>query len=505
VLSGLAVFATLTALLAGVLGAWSPCGFSMVDTIGTALGDARRASTLGACATFAIGAVLGGAVTYGGLALLGELVGSQVGGLREALGAALALAAALADWRGVRIAPQIRRQVPEQWRRTMPLALACGLYGVLLGLGFTTFVLSFAVWALAGISLAAGSPALGVLVGVAFGAGRALPVLWMAPRLHRDGARALDEMATEPRLWLGLRRLDALGLCACALFLGATSATAVGATSATAAGLPAATDPSAAAGNLAWQRIDGPGMLRLRSGATSVLPGDFPTLGESSIAWQDNGQITVADVTSMAPRAILPVARLTALAVSDSWVVYREDGARGGESLVGVSLLDPAQRRSIAGARLAGELGRPTLDGARVLFTVDTPRRSAIETMNLNTGARRVLRSATVGALLMNPVSLHRRLAYERVNRCAQELRIGSWRADRRDRVLLRLSSTVRRDPGYQRGYEHAYNSASRCSNRRTGRGIATRLGPTALSSSTVYVTEEPRDPLHARILAFRR
>jgi hypothetical protein len=497
VLSGLAVFATLTALLAGVLGAWSPCGFSMVDTIGTALGDARRASTLGACATFAVGAILGGAVTYGGLALLGRLAGSQGGGPREALGAVLALAAALADWRGVRIAPQIRRQVPERWRWTMPLPLACGLYGILLGLGLTTFVLSFAVWALAGISFAAGSPTLGVLVGVAFGAGRALPVLWMAPRLHRDGARALEGMATEPRLWLGLRRLDALGLCACALLLGGASATA--------AGLPAATDPSAAEGNLAWQRIDGPGMLRLRSGARSVLPGDFPTLGESSIAWQDNGQITVADVASMAPRAILPVAHLTALAVSDSWVVYRKDGARGGESLVGVSLLDPARRRRIGSARLAGELGRPTLHGARVLFTVDTPRRSAIEAINLNTGARRVLRAASVGALLLNPVSLHGRLAYERVNRCAQELRIGSWRANRRDRVLLRLSSTARRDPGYERGYEHAYNSASRCSNRRTGRGIGTRLGPTALSPSTVYVTEEPRDPERARILAFRR
>ena len=31
----------------------------------------------------------------------------------------------------------------------MPLPLAAGLYGVLLGLGFTTFILTFAVWALA--------------------------------------------------------------------------------------------------------------------------------------------------------------------------------------------------------------------------------------------------------------------------------------------------------------------------------------------------------------------
>ena len=47
---------------------------------------------------------------------------------------------------------------PESWRRVMPVPLAAGLYGVLLGLGFTTFILSFAVWALAGISVALGDP-----------------------------------------------------------------------------------------------------------------------------------------------------------------------------------------------------------------------------------------------------------------------------------------------------------------------------------------------------------
>ena len=41
----------------------------------------------------------------------------------------------------------------------MPVPLAAGLYGVLLGLGFTTFILSFAVWALAGISVALGDAA----------------------------------------------------------------------------------------------------------------------------------------------------------------------------------------------------------------------------------------------------------------------------------------------------------------------------------------------------------
>ncbi len=76
--------------------------------------------------------------------------------------AAIAVAAAAAEARGMRIVPQIRRQLPQGWRWTMPLPLASALYGVLLGLGFTTFVLSFGVWALAGISVALGDPSAGV-------------------------------------------------------------------------------------------------------------------------------------------------------------------------------------------------------------------------------------------------------------------------------------------------------------------------------------------------------
>ena len=162
VLSGLAVAGAITALLAGIAGAWSPCGFSMVDTIGTALGDARRGVTAGGerdVRRWARSPAVSS--TFGGLSLAGAALGSGSAGLRDAIAGALALAAAFADWRGWRIAPQIRRQVPERWRWIMPLPLASSLYGLLLGLGFTTFVLSFAVWALAGISVAAGSPALG--------------------------------------------------------------------------------------------------------------------------------------------------------------------------------------------------------------------------------------------------------------------------------------------------------------------------------------------------------
>ncbi len=506
-LSGLAVCLAITAAVAGVTGAWSPCGFSMVETIGSALGDVRRSVTLAASATFALGTLIGGVVTFAGLAYAGELVGGGgVDGLREGLGAAIALAAAVADWRGVRIAPQIRRQVPESWRWTMPLPLACALYGVLLGLGFTTFVLAFAVWALAGISFAAGDPLLGAVVGLAFGAGRALPVLWMAPGLRGGaGAQRLDGMAREPRLWLGLRRLDALGLVLCALVLAGASASA--------ATLSSATDPSAGGGELAWQRLGGAGALLRPGGALSALPGDHPAIGGSSVAWVSGGEVVVADRATLTPRLTLAVAGANALAISESWLVYRELGADGVQRLVGVPLATPSLRRYVYGVRVAAQLGRPALEGSTVVFATGTPRRSAIEQVDLATGRSRVLRATRRDAALGNPSLLSGRLLFERTTRCEQQVRIGPLFARRRsrrahgarERTLLSLPSTVARDPGYQPGYTHAYNSASGCRNRPAGRGGRVLLGPTALGAASAYVTEFRAGGGFARIVSIRR
>ena len=161
----------------------------MVETLAPHGYAGRLRTTLVACATFAAGALAGGVATFGGLALLGQALGAG-GAAAIAVAAAVALAAAAGEARGARIVPQVRRQVPESWRRVLPLPLAAGLYGVLLGLGFTTFILSFAVWALAGVSVALGDPALGLLVGLGFGVGRTLPVVDPRPaRGHRARRR----------------------------------------------------------------------------------------------------------------------------------------------------------------------------------------------------------------------------------------------------------------------------------------------------------------------------
>jgi len=209
----------LAAAAAGVTGAWSPCGFSMVETLAPGGYAGRLRTTLAACATFAVGALAGGVITFGGLSLLGRALGAG-GPVALGVAAALASAAAIGEARGARILPQVRRQVPESWRRRLPVPLAAGLYGVLLGLGFTTFILTFAVWALAGVCVAVGDPALGLAVGLAFGAGRLLPVVALAPAVGTGGGAALHAaMAERPQILRSLRAVDALALAACAIVL----------------------------------------------------------------------------------------------------------------------------------------------------------------------------------------------------------------------------------------------------------------------------------------------
>jgi hypothetical protein len=100
---------------------------------------------------------------------------------------------------------------------------------------------------------------------------------------------------------------------------------------------------------------------------------------------------------------------------------------------------------------------------------------------------------------------LNGRLLYEQVDACAQQLRLGSVHSSRHDRVLKSLPSTVRRDPGYEGGYEHAWNMASKCPNRDFGHGATREFGPVALSGARVYLTEAMAGSDRARIVTVRR
>lgn len=109
------------ALMIGATGTFSPCGLSVVETIGPTGHTGGRRTTLAACVAFVPGALVGGVATFALLALAGEAVHGAGGEAAYLVAAAIAALAAVLEARGVRVVPQIRRQVPEHWRRVMPL------------------------------------------------------------------------------------------------------------------------------------------------------------------------------------------------------------------------------------------------------------------------------------------------------------------------------------------------------------------------------------------------
>ncbi|MCA1689911.1 MAG: hypothetical protein LC720_05595, partial [Actinobacteria bacterium] len=476
-----------TAFAAGVTGTWSPCGFSMLATLGPTGHTGGRRTTVAACATFAVGAVAGGAATFTVLAVLGRVLGG--GGSAWATGAAVGIAvvAAAGEARGVRVLPQVRRQVPEHWRRVMPLPVAGGLYGILLGLGFTTFVLTLAVWALAGISVAIGDPSAGLAIGLAFGAGRAVPVVALAPWIDGErGTRYAEMMAERPVVLRGLRLVDGLLLLASAVALGAGA----GAGSALAAGAPAevaqpGTDPSASGPAVAWAVPNSAGILVTGPGAVNrPLGGTDPALGGGNLAVHVGPYVTVTAGSAIVARITIPGA--TQLAVSDSWLVVRTAEADGRTLLVSLRL-PAADSTAVVAAEPSGvDLGRPALDGNRMVVAINGPRSSRIVEFNLGSGHQRVLRSSRSSQLL-NPALLGDRLLYERATYCDQRLVLGSPKTAAAGRILLRLGGVAVRDPGYEPGHTQVGSGPSRCPDPRAPQ-TEVSLWTTALGPDRAYV-----------------
>jgi hypothetical protein len=484
----LAAVLVVAAVAAGLTGAWSPCGFSMVETLAPAGYAGRLRTTVAACVTFTAGALAGGAATFGGLAELGALVGAAA----PAVAAAVALVAAIGEARGARIVPQVRRQVPEAWRRRMPVPLAAGLYGVLLGLGFTTFILSFAVWALAGICVALGDPSLGLWIGLAFGAGRALPVIALAPS---GGGAFAAAMAERPRILRSLRAVDAAALAACAVALWAAPAQAQAPTSRPTAVAARAViaargfaDPSVDGLTMALHRPGGAGELR---GPAGVLPvaGSHPVVGGGRVAWVGAGTVEVAGTVS------IPAAGANSVAVSGAWVAWRV-----GQALWAASLA-PGDGFGVPRQVVTGAVGRPALNGGLLLFDVAEKR---IDALDLATGKRTLLRRQ-VRAQLRDPSSLGGELVYVRATYRRQQVLVGPLtpQRPRSDKAVYGTFPTGRRDSGSEPGLEY---SAGRKPHRspRPRAGIADTLTTTAVSAHAVYVTrlrERAGAPVQADVL----
>jgi hypothetical protein len=435
----------------------------MVETLAPSGYAGRVRTTAVACATFTLGALAGGVITFGGLAL----IGAQLGANAPYVAAVIALCAAAGEARNLRIVPQVRRQVPESWRRVMPVPLAAGLYGVLLGLGFTTFILTFAVWALAGIAIATGDPTVGLAIGLAFGAGRALPVIALAP----SGGGALHAaMAEKPRILRSLRVLDAAALALVAATL--ATAPAQAAVSVFAVGYA---DASLDGPLLALHRPGGQGEIRSPAG-TRVLPGNHPVIGGGRSAYITGASIQVEG------GANIPAPGADAVAVSASWVAWRANGA------LHASPIDAPAPRQV----LAGNVGRPVLSGTLMVFAID----GRIEAIDLVTGRHELLRREA-RAELRGPSVHDYRLTYIKATYKRQQVLTGVLlpRRPASDRPLYGTTPAARRDAGHEPGRGRARGHINKPYWRRPPAGVSDTLTTTATGPTAVYFTRvrQPR------------
>lgn len=491
------------ALLVGATGTWSPCGFSMVETLGPGGHTGGRQTTAAACATFLPGAIVGALFTFGGLAMLGSLIHGAGSTVALVAAAMIALLAAVAEVRGVRIAPQIRRQLPEHWRRVMPMPVAAALYGMLLGLGFTTFVLTFGVWALAGISFALGVPEAGLAIGLGFGIGRALPVIAIAPIADRPlGQRLLTLMAERPGLYRGIRAADAMALLAAALVIGAatpalaeepsdsTSPVPEAPTGATSPDEPLdestvpdesvdeatdeatdenADDPGAdpaanspvsrmnAAANpatgpdgaFAFQRKSGKKSVVVVGGQSTTYDGSSPAFGPGMVLLARSKAVQILNSETGEVMGSFSAPGVDAVAASSEWVAYRV--RQKGKDAIFVRQLNldgtvDAKRRIVRSNR-RGHLSRPSLNGSRLVYAVNRPTYSRILIKPLDGGSVIRARNST-SAVLTAPSLGDQQLAFVVTNRGGYELRLrnlggGSERALRKTKHNRPLTSTA--------------------------------------------------------------
>jgi len=428
----------------------------MVGTVGAARHRGR------AGAAFTAGLLLGAAAVFTSLAALGAAVsGHAVLVVALALGAL----AVVSDALGLRVRPQIHLQVPEPWRRRMPLERALFLYGLLLGTGLSTYVPATAAWALPALCLALGSLGAALAIAAGFAAGRALPVLALAAR---GGETVLAE---RPQ---GLRLLRALAAAAllCALVAGRVEAAGTVA--------PNANDPSVAGTDVAWQEPGVGGFLRRAGTAAVQLPGDNPAIGATFVVWHAGPQVTVADRATLAPALEDTIPGVQKLAVSRSWLAYRTPTeihvrpvTETGPGRIVVKVAQPAT------------LGRPALGVDLVVFHRASRDGSSITAVNVVSGRRMTLRSSHDDQLL-NPSLLGGQLLYVRSSRCSQQLVLGPARKGARDRVLYKTAPLAGQDAGHDPGHTH---QGERLPCPFRPKPTTRMLWTTALSPTTAYVT----------------
>lgn len=369
----------------------------MVETI-TPAGCGSRHRQRTAIALFAAGAVAAAAALGVLLGLLGAPL-DRTAALAAA--AALALVGALRELGVLGLPlPQLARQVPERWRRELPLPLWSAGYGAALGLGLLTHQAVATFWVAAAGALALGDPAAAAACLGCFGLGRALMVILPA-RAGRDPGDAVLRLAAR-RAALGPANAGVLALLAALLVAAAPAAGAPA--GAAAAGAYGVYDP-AASGRVVAHAVAVPGAPPAVWVLPPGLPGvrfdgaRSPALDGDLVAYADDGGIRVVDWRTGREQARIPGA-VSKPALEWPYIAYVRTqpgglrlellNARTGAS----SVVDSGHGRV--------DVGRPALWGGLIAWHRAAGRRSVILLRPILGRGRRVIARSVTG-LQINP------------------------------------------------------------------------------------------------------
>jgi hypothetical protein len=182
------------ATVAAARGTWSPCGLSMLSTLNPVSERARGHRFWATSCWYVAGAVVGGAVLGGGCAVLAWGFGrlDPAASLGWSLALVGAAAAVLSDVRlGGWSLPLHPRQVDERWVDRYRRWLYAAGYGVQIGSGFATYIMTAGVYLVALLAVLTGSPAQAFAGCVVFGLVRGMSVLVAAAARTPDALRTV--------------------------------------------------------------------------------------------------------------------------------------------------------------------------------------------------------------------------------------------------------------------------------------------------------------------------
>ncbi len=344
----------------------------MAESLTPAGCGSRRAQWVGILA-FTVAAVIVAAAVGAVAGAIGSLLPSRPAVVVGAVG--IIVVAALRETGVLRVpVPAIRRQVPESWRRRLPVPVWAAGYGAILGSGFGTYQPVATYWAVLGASVAVGDPVTGAVALGAFG---------LARGMMAAGPIGMFDLVADRGRWF-LRAANAVVLLALAAALLPATADAQG-------GLPepsGAADPAVSAGVTAITRYVPGEMPRVE-----VTTGDrrritIPGVREASLSGSAVAVVTPdgIDVRRWRTGEVLAsvAGQLVHPALAGRYLVYVEL-LRGGSRMV-VRDLSTGRSRIVTRVGREVDLGRPSVSGLLVVWHEASGRGSRILTRRVDGG-----------------------------------------------------------------------------------------------------------------------